>query len=226
MGRTVALVCTLAVLAAVSPAKARGDPCGSGHLRRAEVRGGVLELRWEGRIVERMAEDIAVEFAEHKRNAKSVTLSLTSCGGGGLSMERAIYVLRDIKASHALTTVVERGAICASACVPVFLAGGRRIGALASLWYFHPPTRVEDRADKAAYLEEFIHNHFPPTVVSPDWVHFMRRSLRNSDLWQTGRDLWESKSGILTETLDNVEPREGVPLDLPNGTACGLLCRG
>ena len=224
--RTIAaLVCALAVLAAVFPAQAGGDPCGPGHMRRAEVRGGVLELRWEGRIVEQMAADIAMEFAEHKRNAKSVTLSLTSCGGGGRIMEQVIYVLRDIKASHALTTVVERGDICASACVPVFLAGARRIGALASLWYFHP-AKVENRADQIEYTEEFIRHHFPPTVVSPDWVHFMRRTIRNADLWQTGRDLWESKSGILTETLDNVAPREGVPIDLPNGTACGLLCQG
>jgi hypothetical protein len=39
---------------AATPALA-ADPCGPGHMRKAEVRGGVLELVWHGTIIEQMA---------------------------------------------------------------------------------------------------------------------------------------------------------------------------
>ena len=38
-----------------------GDPCGPGHMRKAKAHSGVLELRWEGKIIEQMAADIAAE---------------------------------------------------------------------------------------------------------------------------------------------------------------------
>ena len=55
----------------------------------------------------------------------------------------------------------------------------------------------------------------------------MRQTLRTKDLWQTGRDLWETSSGILTETIENEEQREGDHIDLPTpALACGVLCKG
>ena len=230
-GWILALACAFMALAAF-PAQA-GDACGPGHMRNVEMRDGALVLRWEGRISQRMAADIGAEFDRHKRMARTVTLALTSCGGHGPYMDAAITELGFIKATHPLTTLIDRGALCSSACVPIFLAGNRRVGALASLWFFHPAGRrvqqgigITTRELSPEYTESIITRYFVPAGVSADWIQFMRRTIRDGDLWQTGRDLWESKSGILTETLDNVESREEGPVDLPSSLACGLVCRG
>ncbi|MES0403754.1 MAG: hypothetical protein ABUJ93_09655, partial [Hyphomicrobium sp.] len=36
-----------------------------------------------------------------------------------------------------MDTLIWRGATCASACIPIFLQGVRRWGALTSVWFFH-----------------------------------------------------------------------------------------
>jgi hypothetical protein len=202
-------------------------------MRSFGVRGGMLFLRWEGTIDAKMVADISAEFDQYKRTAKTVTFSLSSCGGSTHHMNMAINLLNYIKATHPLTTMVERGGICGSACVAVFLAGSRRIGALASLWFFHParrPSTKEGARGGVLLLPEvtdnFITRYFVPAGVSPDWIQFMRRTIRDVDLWQTGRDLWEAKSGILTEPMSNLEPREEGPVDLPPGLVCGSRCRG
>jgi len=232
--RAVPVFIVLLMLAATALA---ADPCGPGHMRKAEVRGGVLELVWHGTIIEQMAADIADEFARHKRNASSVSLSLHSCGGSMRYMQRAIAVLEQIKGSHQLVTKVGRGDTCGSACVPIFLVGTRRIGALTSSFYFHPvaigslgdPGTNEATARmriRSSATEDVLSRYFAGAGLSEDWLRYLRRTLRTHDLWQSGRDLWDSKSGVLTETLDNLEPREDGSVDLPNGTACSLKCRG
>jgi hypothetical protein len=47
------------------------------------------------------------------------------------------------------------------------------------------------------------------------------------DYWQTGRDLWESKSGIITDPLGNLQkvPDDSRLFVMP-GVVCGPMCRG
>jgi hypothetical protein len=228
---------TVIFVLAAWPATA-GDPCGPGHMRDAKVRSGALELQWEGQIGDQMSGDIAAEFDRHKRLVPTVSLSLHSCGGSVLHMQRVIAVLEQIKATHQVVTKVDRGRMCGSACVPIFLTGGRRVGALTSSFYFHPVVisrRGVDPGTRAveAFIQsrseatdKILSRYFIPARLSDDWLQYLRRTLRTHDLWQSGRDLWESKSGVLTETLDNLQPREDGPIDLPPEVACGLLCRG
>lgn len=216
---------------------AAGDPCGPGHMLKAKAHSGVLELRWEGRIIDEMSGDIAAEFDRYKRHVATVSLSLHSCGGALLYMERAIAVLEQIKATHEVVTVVDRGGLCGSACVPIFLTGTKRVGALTSSFFFHPVVfrttvdpgtpAVEVRAQlRAQETDKVISRYFVGARVTDGWLEYLRRTLRTHDLWQSGRDLWESKSNVLTETLDNLQPREDGPIDLPENLACGVLCRG
>ena len=148
MGIIAALVCALAVLAAL-PALA-ADACGRGELT-GQFSGDTLSLRWEGHVNDQMARNIAAVFDKRKTFAKAVTLSLNSCGGDLRDMQTAIVVLETIRSRVQFTTEVRRGDKCASACVPIFLAGKRRIGALASLFYFHPV--VVQRGDPGTTAE-------------------------------------------------------------------------
>ena len=39
------------------------------------------------------------------------------------------------------------------------------------------------------------------------WLNQLRMRVQHSDYWQTGQNLWESKSGIITDPIDNHVPR-------------------
>jgi hypothetical protein len=134
-----------------------------------------------------------------------------------------------------LTTVVAPGSTCASACVAVFLAAAQRRAAMSSLWYFHmtwrPATRggldaVETITTSPESTERFITRYFEPAGVSRKWLKRMRRIIfNNGGYWQTGRDLWNSRSGIIIEPIADIEPFNE-PTYLAPAPGCSATCSG
>lgn len=213
------------------------DPCAEGELSPATiVDGDKLLLKWSGTVSEKMAPTIAAKFDTYKHRVKSVELSLHSCGGRTDYMDATIGVLRRVKASHQLTTLVERGATCASACIPIFLASDRRVAALSSLWLFHRSWRyqmtggvdeLQTRAPGTRSLERFLDRYYASAGVSRKWLARMKDVIeKNGGYWQTGQDLWVRKSGIVTETIGDVQPRDERPTYLAPAPGCTAVCRG
>ena len=171
-----------------------------------------LFLNWAKPIRDPMHECILAEFNKAKDRVRSVILNLSSGGGSLKAAENAIAVLKTIRATHRLDTMVSRGAICGSACVPIFLAGERRYGALTSSWLFHEVGRsnakngwkvISDRAK----TERVLQDYFLAAGVSEAWLNQLRPRIQHSDYWQTGQNLIDDKSGIITHPLDNLTPR-------------------
>jgi hypothetical protein len=190
----------------------------------------------DGGIANKMDAKLLASFEEHKDKAKDVILALNSCGGDTGDMEATIGVLERIKKTHSLATLVGRGATCGSACVFVFLAADRRYGALTSSWLFHeawgevvgPDGSIEQKMFSPS-TDAVLEKYFIPSGVSKRWLALLRRLIRGgSDYWQTGRELWESKSGIITTPLENVVPlkdQRGRMYFMPP-VVCGAFCRG
>jgi hypothetical protein len=121
----------LCCLVSTSAAHA-GDPCTEGQLVSSYVDDGTLYLRWTGTVRNDMGKRINGEFDRVMARVKTVELALSSCGGRADAEKRTIDVLKRIKNTHLFSTVVLHGDLCASACVPIFLEGSRRIAALTS----------------------------------------------------------------------------------------------
>ncbi|MCZ7595765.1 MAG: hypothetical protein M5U16_13360 [Hyphomicrobium sp.] len=213
------------------------DACADGELRPAKtVDGDKLLLSWVGKVNARMAPAIDAAFEAHKRRTKSVELSLQSCGGRTDYMAATIGVLHHIKTTHELTTLVEQGATCASACIPVFLAADRRRAATSSLWFFHRTWRYQLTGSVDAVLTAgpgtysvagFLNRYYAPAGVSPKWLARLKEVIENNDgYWQTGRDLWDAKSGIITETIGDIQPQDSRPIYLAPAPGCTAMCRG
>jgi hypothetical protein len=153
-----------------------------------------------------------LQFEKAKSQVQAVYFQISSCGGEREEMEQAIGLLRSIKSTHTLVTIVDHGGLCASACVPVFLQGERRHGALTSSWMFHEVwywadrEHVDARVDRAT-TERFFQDYFLSSGVSENWLNHLRIMVQHSDYWQTGENLWNDKSGIITDPLDNLVPR-------------------
>ena len=190
-----------------------GDPCARGDLRVSPmVRGDTLQFKWTGQIGSPMNERIAAELGKAKSSVRSVVLVLSSCGGSLGEAEKVIETLKDVKKTRFLETRVDQGDTCGSACIPVFLQGTRRRAALTSAWLFHEVSRgrTKERAKgivDRAITERVFQDYFLAAGVSETWLNTLRVMVQHSDYWQTGQNLWESKSGIITDPIDNHVPR-------------------
>jgi hypothetical protein len=196
---------------AALPAAAGAHPACEGK-RAANVkavRGAALVMSWKGQIREPMAECIQSAFDRLGRSARYVILTLDSEGGRLRETDRVFAVLEKIKRTHPLQTLVDRGGRCWSACVAVFLAGQQRIAALTSTWMFHEVWAADahgsPRLDRAR-SDRVFDRYYLAAGVSRKWLERLYLLIPHSDYWQTGQNLWDDKSGIITHTLDNLVP--------------------
>jgi hypothetical protein len=152
---------------------------------------------------------IQAEFDKARGSVSSVQLNLNSEGGYLPAVEHTVAVLRKIRETHHLETIVYYGSRCWSACVPVFLAGKRRYGALTSTWLFHEVgvwSRAGPTVDRTL-SDRVLREYFVKAGVSEAWLKRLYIVIPHTDYWQTGQNLWDDKSGIITHKLDNLVPR-------------------
>jgi hypothetical protein len=179
LGVLPAFLAAVAVASASSNPAQAGDPCAKGDLNQAEVGHRTLSLMWTGTIENGMHEKIEAEFDKAKDRIKRVDLYLNSCRGSIREMKATIASLRHIKETHRLETEVGWAHECASACVPIFLQGQSRYGALTSSWLFHeagrgelePVGRPPDKVTVERELTERLFNDYKEMARSPARPH-------------------------------------------------------
>ncbi len=178
----------------------------------AENTGSEIVLRWTGRIASPMAAQIRSAFETHKGRGDRVVFKIHSGGGSVNEGERVVELMREIRTTHSLETVVEQGQMCGSMCVFIYLQGQRRVAALSSLWLFHeishhdPKTHKILRLDRPAW-ERLVEKYYAAAGVSAAWTERMQPLTIESDYWQTGADLMRDKSGIVHVALGNQRER-------------------
>lgn len=198
-------------LAAMCHAASASD-VGTLKLMPAETVPGAIVMQWDGGIARPMADVIRAAFKDHLGRGSRVVFRINSDGGSVAEGERVIDVLREIRRTHRLETVVERGSRCGSMCVFVYLQGEHRVAALSSLWLFHevslhdPNTRQITRLDRPAW-ERLVATYFGPAGVSEEWTERMKPRTVKSDFWQTGSDLANEGAGIFHAVLGNQRER-------------------
>ncbi|HEY8276667.1 MAG TPA: hypothetical protein VIG52_06705 [Methyloceanibacter sp.] len=83
-----------------------------------------------------------------------------------------------------------------------------------------------ERRTSSAQTSQLFDRYFMPAGVSKKWLARLRRRIAGgNDYWQTGRDLWESKSGVITDPIENLRRREQRMYFMPV-VVCGEFCRG
>jgi ATP-dependent protease ClpP protease subunit len=221
----------LAAIAFALTLVAQGVPAGALELPRGELkvgfsntRVGTVIMTWQGPIAAPMANQIRDAFESRKRQATRFVFRLSSHGGSVAEGERVIEVLRQIKSTHELDTVVTQGDVCASMCVFIYVQGQKRYGALTSSWLFHevshmdPVTKQTTKLDRTAW-ERLVDKYLRPAGVSDEWIADLKPRTVQSDYWQTGSDLIRSNSGIIHEPLANQTARVVVPGSSPREAA-------
>jgi ATP-dependent protease ClpP protease subunit len=219
-----AIAFALALVAQDQPAGALDLPRGELRVAFSNTRIGTLVMTWQGPIAAPMANQIRDAFENRKGQATRLVLRLSSHGGSVAEGERVIEVLRQIKSTHQLDTVVSQGDVCGSMCVFIYVQGQKRFGALTSSWLFHevshtdPATKQTIKLDRTAW-ERLVDKYFRPAGVSDAWITDLKPRTIEADYWQTGADLIRSSSGIIHEPIANQTARLVTPGGGPKAAA-------
>ena len=204
-----------AVLAGLAaPAVAQSRPSSKLTAEISKSRPDTLILAWRGSIELTMANQIKQAFETNRRQTKRVVLTFTSGGGSVAEGERVIKVLRDIKRTHTLETVIAQGGTCQSMCLFMYVQGDVRRAGLTSVWLFHevsvsdPKTKKITKLIRGDWLR-LVTQYVEPAGVSKAWIDSVKQQVNRTDFYQTGADLVQAKSGIITHALGNrIERKE------------------
>ena len=115
-------------------------PSGSGNVAARQTLSVKEEpdrivLGWSGPVQEPMNERFAAALDRYKSDRRRLVLILNSPGG---SIEEGRKVVAAIRArDRGIDTFIQKAGVCASMCVPIFLAGAERMADPEALFMFH-----------------------------------------------------------------------------------------
>jgi hypothetical protein len=179
---------------------------------------GVVVLYWSGPIAAPMRDRIQAVFDAYAASRTRIILVMNSGGGVVAEGEKVIELLQRIRQTHRFDTVVHRGGVCGSMCVPIYLQGQNRFGARTSSWLFHEITRRGERPFAKKKVEgqymQLIERYWIAAGVSRAWIDRMLPLSEGHDYWQTGQELIVDRAGIITHPIENRAKRDLEPDDL------------
>jgi ATP-dependent protease ClpP protease subunit len=168
-----------------------------------------------------MSERIAATLDRYKADRRRLVLILNSPGG---SIEQGRKVVAAIRArDRAIDTLVQKAGVCASMCVPIFLAGSERMADPESYFMFHQASlnsstrenikRQQFSESETALLsqtveaietqitDDFFRNDIGIRGVNSVWLARMREKIPDRDIWMSGQQLVDERSGIVDRLI-------------------------
>jgi ATP-dependent protease ClpP protease subunit len=168
---------------------------------------GAVVFVWNKPIEAPMAYRFREAFAETKDQTDRIVIELHSPGGALIEGRRVIEEIERMKRTHVVATRVAPGALCASMCVPIFLAGKERIAGPGARFMFHEPSTVDyftdEESKKPAFeqrrdAERFFARYFERSPMAPAWRESLREAWKGRDVWKTAEDLLAEESNVVT----------------------------
>jgi ATP-dependent protease ClpP protease subunit len=176
-----------------------------------------IVLGWSGPVQEPMSERVAAAIDRYKADRRRLVLILNSPGG---SIEHGRKVVAAIRArGRAIDTLVQKAGVCASMCVPIFLAGHERMADPEAYFMFHEAslnssvrqnTKRQELSDSEKVLvsqavktiethvtDELFRSDIGIRGVNMAWLARMREKISGHDIWMSGQQLVDEGSGIV-----------------------------
>jgi hypothetical protein len=206
---------TFAVTAALLTVLTHWSPALAGlefstSLDNPTIAADTVVLRITGEIEPPMAEELAAGWRELDSRYQHLLIDLDTPGGSLTETEALVSVIAGIRARARVDTLVRHGALCASACVALFVQGEDRAAGGASVWLFHgacrepggnlPSIGLTDR-----YLDILrqagVADSFLCTLANEGYV------TTPGDFWLSGYELYHVyKANVITRLLSSWRP--------------------
>lgn len=174
----------------------------------AYMENGAVVLSWSSDIALPMARRLQEAYEKWGDKSDVFVIDLNSRGGFLSEGRRVIEVINRMKRTHRVYTRVRAYKICLSMCVPIFLQGQKRMASARSKWMFHEPqstdffTDAESREpefERRAMVERFFDRYFRNSPMRPQWRDNLKKIWKGKDVWRTGQQLVDERSGIITQ---------------------------
>jgi ATP-dependent protease ClpP protease subunit len=176
-----------------------------------------IVLTWSGPVSEPMRNDVIAAFDRFKADRRRIVIALNSPGGSVAYGRTVAAAIRNASQIHLIDTLVEQGGVCASMCLPIYLAGPERLAHPAARFMFHmvslkpedPATARGNEAAVATYrkiietvaTDDLYENDIGTHGVNAAWIAQMRRRIDGRDIWITGQQLVDEGSGIVDKLV-------------------------
>jgi ATP-dependent protease ClpP protease subunit len=177
-----------------------------------------IVLTWSGPVAEPMRDDVSAALDRFKTDRRRIVIVLDSPGGSIAHGRTVAAAIHNASQAHLIDTLVEQGGVCASMCVPIYLAGAQRLAHPAAHFMFHmanlnPAGRQAPApADEVAVSE---YRKFMEILVTDDlyerdigahgvnaaWLARMRTRIDGQDVWVTAQQLVDEGSGIVDKLV-------------------------
>lgn len=183
-------------------------------------------LGWSGPVQEPMSERVGAALDQFKSDQRRLVLVLNSPGG---SIEHGRKVVAAIRArNRAMDTFVQKAGVCASMCVPIFLAGTRRVADPDAYFMFHEASLTGSardmmkrqelgEANRAVVAEvvktvetqatdDLFHKDMGIRRVNTAWLAGLRKKIPGRDIWMSAQQLVDEGSGVV-DSLSVIPPQ-------------------
>ncbi|MEZ5921077.1 MAG: ATP-dependent Clp protease proteolytic subunit [Parvularculaceae bacterium] len=183
-----------------------GEVYRSGPQLQVRAERGAVVFAWSDEIAAPFARRLSEAYKDWKGKTDRIVIEFNSPGGSIAEGRFAIAEIEKMKSTATVETRVGPRRMCASMCVPVFLAGDIRISAASSRFMFHEPALydavTEERARQPKFERDyesarFFRRYFDSADINPEWRAKLERDWKGRDLWFTGAELVEQRSGVV-----------------------------
>jgi hypothetical protein len=170
---------------------------------------GLVVVRLEGAIATPMAREFGNIWSRWQAGHDRLLIDLDSAGGDLRETEALVAVIATIRETATVDTLVRHDAMCASACIAIFVQGTKRLAGGSSTWLFHGACRersnVPDLAQTDRYLdilrEADVAADFLSLLVGEGYV------ITPGKLWISGYELVHVfHANIITDLLETWRP--------------------
>lgn len=176
-----------------------------------------IVLTWSGRVVEPMRDDVIAALDRFKADPRRIVIALNSPGGSIAYGRTVVAVIQGASQAHLIDTLVEQAGVCASMCVPIYLAGAERLAHPTARFMFHmasldPARPVTTQGDEVAVSKyrkvietlvtnDLYKNDIGMHGVNAAWLAQMRTRIDGRDVWVTGQQLVDEGSGVVNKLV-------------------------
>jgi len=179
-------------------------------------------MTWSGPVEPPMKQRFEDAFRKLGKDPKRVLISWNSPGGRVDHGHEVFDVIQAAAKVHYIDTMVGAGNVCASMCVPLYLAGMERTAHPNARFMFHEVIlKLKPEAERALrqmapfapslvngvkkeaiskYTDRLFEDGFE-SKLNNTWLADLRRRIKGRDVWLTGRQLVQENSGVVDKLL-------------------------
>jgi ATP-dependent protease ClpP protease subunit len=171
-------------------------------------------LAWSGPISAPMRDHIVAAIDKYKADKRPLVIALNSPGGSIAHGREVVEAIRKASQLRPIDTLVEKGGVCASMCVPIYLIGTTRAADPAAHFMFHEASLALPEGKEIGKIDRETISPMRKTIeslatddlflrdigtqrVNARWLTMMRTKITDREIWLTGRQLVDEGSGVV-----------------------------